>query len=132
MYSGVFPVLVLILGPAVANESRRYHAFEQPVIDGGFFHKIANGEPAKANPNNNSGERIKDLFDRGPSIFSFNRFVSPLELKNLPYCKRPAKCEPMNSTMCMGTKLPYTSTSLDLVDGVDTQEQAQVQSSALF
>ncbi|CAB0012230.1 unnamed protein product, partial [Nesidiocoris tenuis] len=127
MYSGVFPVLVLILGPAVANESRRYHAFEQPVIDGGFFHKIANGEPAKANPNNNSGERIKDLFDRGPSIFSFNRFVSPLELKNLPYCKRPAKCEPMNSTMCMGTKLPYTSTSLDLVDGVDTQEQAQEQ-----
>lgn len=40
-----------------------------------------------------------------------------------PHCRRKAKCEYVNSTMCLGAKLPYSYTTLDLM-GL-TQEQMQ-------
>lgn len=43
-----------------------------------------------------------------------------------PYCRHPAKCEYLNYTTCMGVKLPYASTTLDLVGDSNTQEQIQV------
>ncbi|XP_023023019.1 smoothened, frizzled class receptor [Leptinotarsa decemlineata] len=43
---------------------------------------------------------------------------------NLQYCRRPAKCQDLNYTTCMGAKLPYHSTTLELTD-LKTQEQVQ-------
>jgi hypothetical protein len=43
-----------------------------------------------------------------------------------PYCRHPAKCEYLNYTTCMGVKLPYASTTRDLVGDSHTQEQIQV------
>lgn len=43
-----------------------------------------------------------------------------------PYCRQPAKCEYLNYTTCMGVKLPYASTTRDLVGDSSTQEQIQV------
>nr|CAI5822276.1 unnamed protein product [Callosobruchus analis] len=40
------------------------------------------------------------------------------------YCQRPAKCEVLNYTTCMGAKLPYHSTTLDLTD-LKSQENVQ-------
>lgn len=37
-------------------------------------------------------------------------------LRDLDYCKRPGKCEVLNYTSCMGSKLPYESSTLDLTN----------------
>lgn len=41
------------------------------------------------------------------------------------YCQRPAKCEKLNYTTCMGTKLPYTFSSLNLTR-ITSQEEIQI------
>ncbi|XP_072400944.1 protein smoothened isoform X2 [Diabrotica undecimpunctata] len=43
---------------------------------------------------------------------------------NLPYCQRPAKCQTLNYTTCMGAKLPYHRTTLDLTN-LKSQEKVQ-------
>lgn len=40
------------------------------------------------------------------------------------YCQKPAKCQVLNYTTCMGMKLPYFSTSLELTD-LSSQEKVQ-------
>lgn len=40
------------------------------------------------------------------------------------HCQRPAKCQPLNYNNCMGARLPYTSTTLNLT-GLPTQEAVQ-------
>ncbi|XP_044253249.1 protein smoothened isoform X2 [Tribolium madens] len=40
------------------------------------------------------------------------------------YCQKPAKCQLLNYTTCMGMKLPYFSTTLELTD-LTTQEKVQ-------
>lgn len=42
------------------------------------------------------------------------------------YCRHPAKCERLNYTTCMGVRLLYSSTTLELVEDSSTQEQIQV------
>lgn len=74
--------------------------------------------------NNLSRNRSKDnIFDQRP-VFSLNRFF-PILGEGLEYCKMPAKCIPLNYSTCMGMKLPYSQTSLDLIDELRSQEQAQ-------
>lgn len=62
---------------------------------------------------------LRDRFSPGDTI------LSPPDGKG-PYCKHPAKCEHLNYMTCMGVKLPYASTTLDLVGDSSTQEQIQV------
>lgn len=57
---------------------------------------------------------------------SWHRVFSSSLGDGLDYCNTSAKCIPLNYTTCMGTKLPYSHTTLDLVDGLSSQEQAQV------
>jgi smoothened protein len=64
--------------------------------------------------------RIKDssyLLDRYP-------------LGELPtdyvHCKRPAKCVRMNNGACMGTRLPYETTTLDLIPEYTSQAMIRV------
>lgn len=40
------------------------------------------------------------------------------------YCKRPATCHKMNNTTCMGVKLSYSSTTLELTE-MTSEEQVQ-------
>lgn len=49
--------------------------------------------------------------------------ISPFDI-NPHYCRRNAKCQTLEHTMCMGAKLPYYSTTLDLTD---LSSQAKVQ-----
>lgn len=44
-----------------------------------------------------------------------------------PHCRRKAKCEHMNSSICLGAKLPYSSTTLDLVGMTQEQMQEKLQ-----
>jgi len=60
-----------------------------------------------------------------------NAILPPPDGKGL-YCRHPAKCERLNYTTCMGVKLPYGSTTLELVGDSSTQEQIQVRSSYKF
>lgn len=48
----------------------------------------------------------------------------PDRFLNLHYCRKPAQCHKMNYTTCMGVKLPYTSSTLQLT-GLATEEQVQ-------
>lgn len=41
-------------------------------------------------------------------------------------CRRPAKCVPLSKSTCMGTKLPYTFTTLDLISERVTQDIIEV------
>lgn len=62
-------------------------------------------------------------------LFLFPQVLSLLKSKNkLQYCERTqSRCMEMNhSILCLGVKLPYTSTSTDLVLDADTFEEAQV------
>lgn len=61
---------------------------------------------------------------RSKDIFMHDRFNTLLSDINLQYCQRPAKCEILNYTTCMGSKLPYYSTSLELTN-TSTQEKVQ-------
>lgn len=45
-------------------------------------------------------------------------------LLDLNYCQKKAKCETLKYTTCMGAKLPYHSSTLNLTD-LTTEEQAQ-------
>lgn len=88
------------------------------------FGKYGESQRNNKHVNSLSRPRPKDIFDHSP-IFSFNRFSSALG-DGLEYCKMPAKCVPLKYSTCMGVKLPYNHTSLDLVEGLSSQEQAQV------
>lgn len=68
---------------------------------------------------------LRDRFSPG------NAILPPSDGKG-PYCRHPAKCERLNYTTCMGVKLPYGSTTLELVGDSSTQEQIQVCSSYKF
>lgn len=57
--------------------------------------------------------------------FRLNERYNPLLLdQDLQYCQRPAKCQPLAYSTCMGSKLPYYYTTLDLTD---LKSQAAVQ-----
>ncbi|KAJ8965138.1 hypothetical protein NQ314_004363, partial [Rhamnusium bicolor] len=53
-----------------------------------------------------------------------DRYLDKLFDLNLGYCQRPAKCLVLNYTTCMGAKLPYHSTTLELTD-LKSQEKVQ-------
>ncbi|KAL3273872.1 hypothetical protein HHI36_015298 [Cryptolaemus montrouzieri] len=68
---------------------------------------------------------------RESKIMKTDRFLdSPYDMP-LDYCSRPAKCEPLNYTTCLGAKLPYKSTTLNLTD-LETQEKVQEQLLLLY
>ncbi|KAJ8680193.1 hypothetical protein QAD02_015980 [Eretmocerus hayati] len=65
-------------------------------------------------PDLNIRQRIKDtsyLIDRYPL------YELPVNVD----CKRPAKCITMNDTTCMGTRLPYSTTTLDIIPEPTTE-----------
>ncbi|XP_034246116.1 smoothened homolog isoform X2 [Thrips palmi] len=80
--------------------------------------QISNESDTLVIPENTSrdlGNRLR--MKEKPSLL-----MSPLDTTG-PQCRRKAKCEHLNNTMCLGAKLPYSSSTLELV-GL-TQEQMQ-------
>lgn len=70
--------------------------------------------------------RIKDsnyLLDRYP-IGELSPDVS--------MCRRTVKCVPLHKNTCMGTKLPYTTTTLDLVPERVTQRIIEVDKNTVY
>ena len=61
--------------------------------------------------------RIKDMLGRFPLGELPTDFV---------HCKRSAKCVRMSNATCMGTRLPYDTTTLDLFPGYITQTMIRV------
>jgi len=45
---------------------------------------------------------------------------------NVSICHKHAKCIPLHTNSCMGTKLPYSTTTLDLIPESVTQEIIEV------
>ncbi|XP_075238286.1 smoothened, frizzled class receptor [Lycorma delicatula] len=59
-------------------------------------------------------------------VFLFDRYMPP-QVEGIAYCRLPAKCQDLNYSTCLGSKIPYLKTTLELVDGLRSQEQAQEQ-----
>ncbi|CAG9859679.1 unnamed protein product [Phyllotreta striolata] len=55
-----------------------------------------------------------------PDNAAFNKLYDGIQ----QYCQKPAKCEHSNYTTCMGSRIPYRTTTLDLID-LNHQEQVQ-------
>ncbi|KAJ8916215.1 hypothetical protein NQ315_016354 [Exocentrus adspersus] len=97
-----------------------------------LFTNLANNRPVnKTSPIENGFEQqaegditphIRHRESKKPKDPS--RYLDKLYDINLRYCQRPAKCQVLNYTTCMGAKLPYHSTTLELTDLKD-QEQVQ-------
>jgi hypothetical protein len=68
---------------------------------------------------------LRDRFSPGDAIL-------PSPDGKGPYCRRSAKCEGLNFTTCMGVKLTYGSTTLELVGDSSTQEQIQVLKNTVY
>ncbi|XP_070156098.1 protein smoothened isoform X4 [Polyergus mexicanus] len=95
-----------------------------------LFHGLSS---ALENELNNDGENItwKDM-DLSPrhrikdSTYLLERYPLgelPLDVST---CRRPAKCVPLNKGTCMGTKLPYSFTTLDLIPERITQDIIEI------
>lgn len=54
------------------------------------------------------------------------------ESPNISTCRRPAKCVPLSKSICMGTKLPYTFTTLDLIPERVTQDIIEVDKITIY
>lgn len=50
----------------------------------------------------------------------------PINMSDIMDCRRPAKCILLNKNTCMGMKLPYTHTTLDLIPGHVTESIVEV------
>lgn len=110
------------------NVERNHQKYDGKPVEGGFFDRISNGEhEGTFHFPNLSRHKLKDVFEHERNLSPFNRFSSSLSEGKGSYCNRPAKCEPLNFTTCLGVKLPYARTSLELVDGLASQEQGQEQ-----
>lgn len=59
-------------------------------------------------------------------LFLLDRLNPSDGSRSLEYCRRKATCQPLNYTTCLGAKLPYTKTSLDLVPNLETQDRIMV------
>ncbi|XP_012541510.1 protein smoothened isoform X1 [Monomorium pharaonis] len=60
--------------------------------------------------------RLKD------SNYLLDRYPMGKLSPDISNCRRSAKCIPLSKSTCMGTKLPYTSTTLDLIPERVTQD----------
>ncbi|XP_017776095.1 PREDICTED: protein smoothened isoform X2 [Nicrophorus vespilloides] len=71
---------------------------------------------------NSNVTRAPEIIKRYRSNESYiDKSLIDLDLK---YCQRPARCESLKHQTCMGSKLPYQSTTLDLTD-LMSQEEVQ-------
>lgn len=84
------------------------------------------GYPANSNSDNKTWSdlslrhRIKD------SSYLLDRYPIGELPTDYAHCKRPAKCVQMSNATCMGTRLPYDTTTLDLIPEYTTQEMIRV------
>lgn len=79
--------------------------------------------------NNGENSTWKDM-DLNPrhiikdSSYLLDRY--PIGEPPVTNCRRSAKCVPLQKGTCMGTKLPYSFTTLDLIPELVTQEIIEV------
>lgn len=68
--------------------------------------------------------KVNDIIDN--PVFLLDRLSSSDGARSLPHCHRKAICQTLNYTTCLGAKLPYNKTTLDLVPSLVSQEQIMV------
>lgn len=93
-----------------------------------LFHGSSSELEHELNSNNGENNTWKDM-DLSPrhrikeSIYLDRYPIGELDVST---CRRPAKCVPLHKGTCMGTKLPYSSTTLDLIPERVTQDIIEV------
>ncbi|KAK3921765.1 Protein smoothened [Frankliniella fusca] len=113
----VFVLLVLstsALSQVLTKEQDTMEATESSSLDLGPRHRLKE-KPSLLHP-----------------VFRLDRYspgdpILPLPDGKGPHCRREAKCEHVNNTMCLGAKLPYSSTTLELVGMTQEQMQEKLQ-----
>lgn len=75
---------------------------------------------------NNSVDNTSKIEHFSKSIFDEGGDSSNIHMYKMHYCQKNATCERLKYSTCFGVKLPYSSTSLNLIPGVSTQDDVQV------
>lgn len=88
-----------------------------------IFHIISRS--ASENVSGSGTPHIPYIRQRDPFKPQRDRYLENSLFEQKPlYCRRDAECQPLETSKCMGAKLPYQSTTLDLID---LASQAKVQ-----
>ncbi|XKL60090.1 hypothetical protein PGB90_001106 [Kerria lacca] len=74
---------------------------------------------------NNSVDNTSKIEHFSKSIFDEGGDSSNIHMYKMHYCQKNATCERLKYSTCFGVKLPYSSTSLNLIPGVSTQDDVQ-------
>ncbi|XP_029176490.1 protein smoothened isoform X2 [Nylanderia fulva] len=91
-----------------------------------LFHGSSSELEHEPNSNNGENNTWKDM-DLAPrhrmkdSSYLLDRYSIRELSPDVLTCRRPVQCVPLQESTCMGTKLPYTSTTLDLIPERVTQ-----------
>ena len=80
--------------------------------------------------NTNGENKPWENFDVRPRLKDPTYLMDRYPLGKIPAesadCRRPAKCIPMQYQTCMGTRLPYTTTTVDLISTHMKQDAIRV------
>lgn len=68
--------------------------------------------------------KANDIIDMDNSMFLLDRLSQ--DARSLRYCRRKATCQPLSNSTCLGAKLPYSSTTLELVPRLTSVDQITV------
>ncbi|CAH1377107.1 protein smoothened isoform X2 [Tenebrio molitor] len=87
-----------------------------------WFGLVISDALSSQDPPERNSTRFNEVVVRHSDRDNLDKSLFDLHL--LKYCQKPAKCEQLNYTTCMGMKLPYSFTTLELTDLI-TQEKVQ-------
>lgn len=94
-----------------------------------FLTALANCRPKTYNGSKDLGELTVNPNTRPRNEPSYSRHSLASESRRsegLDFCRKPAKCQILNFTSCLGKELPYSQTTLELVGDSRTQEDVHV------
>lgn len=98
-----------------------------PVLCFLLFHGSSSEHELNSNNGENNTWKDMDLAPRHrikDSNYLMDRY--PIGSPDVSTCRKKVQCVPLQKSTCMGTKLPYTSTTLDLIPERVTQDIIEV------
>ncbi|XP_011339232.2 protein smoothened isoform X3 [Ooceraea biroi] len=88
----------------------------------GWSMKLEHGFVASNDGENNTWKDVQLKHRIKDSSYLLNNYPMEELSPDVSVCRKPAKCIPLHKNSCMGTKLPYSTTTLNLIPESVTQD----------